>query len=68
MNSHREDGVGPAALGVHLGLRRLSLLTPFLEDPVDLGLVVDLHFLEALRIIFILEIMTQQVFYTFNAE
>ena len=54
VNSHREDGVGPAALGVHLGLRSLPLLTPLLEDPVDLFLVVDLHFFKALRIIIIL--------------
>ena len=50
VDGHREDGVGPAALGVHLRLRGLPLLAPLLEDLVDLSLVVDLHFLESLRI------------------
>ena len=49
VDSHRKDGVGPAALGVHLRLRGLPLLAPLLEDFVDLGLVVDLHFLQPLR-------------------
>ena len=49
VDSYCEDGVRPAALGVHLRLRGLSLLAPLLEDLVDLGLVVDLHFLQPLR-------------------
>ena len=45
VDGYCEDGVRPAALGVHLRLRGLPLLTSLFEDAVHLGFAVYLHFL-----------------------
>ena len=41
MDCHREDGVAPAAVGVHQGGGRLPLGGALLQDLVDLRLILD---------------------------